>query len=389
MIRLTRKRGVLAAVAAMLVSQTALSGQTDADGTLVDALQCWRRVDRQMITVGQPFEMTVTCRIVESDQGRAVPEMVALEPQALDVAPFEIVDGERFDDVLDGAFRLFQYRYSLRLITDESFGRDVELPALEITYRIERQLDDGSVLPGRELVYILAPEIVRVLALVPDGMSDIHSLPLATLGDAADRKFWADLTLGLAGALGLLALGVLVVGLVKARRDESAVTTAARRPVAKAAVIRAILDELSSVQEISQTAGWTPVLTGRALAALRLVAAIATGSTVSERDAPAPTPPREGELVVHSGRVRPRTTIVSASVTPRDITAESLRPLRDALTDLSTWRYAPPGEAPDQVLTRSLERGIALTHPLRVRTLKPVHALSEWIEAARRWWQQR
>ena len=40
-------------------------------------------------------------------------------------------------DLVQGPRRFFQYRYALRLIGEDYFGLDVELPPLELRYRIE------------------------------------------------------------------------------------------------------------------------------------------------------------------------------------------------------------------------------------------------------------
>ncbi len=147
--------------------------QTDGDLEQVDALRCWRRVEQNAVRVGEHFRMTLTCSVVETDRGRAVPDMVGLEPETIDIPPFEVLEGRRFADVQDGPRRFFQYQYTLRLIGEDYFGQDVEIPALELNYRIERRVDGGAALPGRELTHILPRDSIRRLTLVPDQMADI------------------------------------------------------------------------------------------------------------------------------------------------------------------------------------------------------------------------
>lgn len=378
-----RSFAVLCAFGACLIP-TQSAGQTDPDRTSVEAMRCWRRVSHNAIRIGQPFSMTLTCRVVESELGRAVPDLVGLEPETLDVPPFEVVDGERFTDIIDGPRRLFQYDYTLRLVGEGYFGEDISIPALEINYRIERRLESGAALPGRELVYVLPSESIRVLSLVPEGMPDILGIPLETLGAAEQRRFRADLAMLLAAGLGVVALGVLVVGLVRNRHERVAPDQDRRRPVPEAALARVALGELTSVRDACQARGWTPELAGRALAALRVSAAVVLRRPVAEREAKAAEEARDGELRVRTGVLRPRTHVVSSSVTAVDVTSPELGELQRALTALAAGRYASNDEAraTDQ-LTDALEYGIALTRPLRLRALTPVRRVRDLIASVR------
>ena len=178
----------------------------------VDALQCWRRVDRNAVRIGEHFTMTVTCRVVETETARAVPDEAALQPQSIDVAPFEVLDGQRYADVRDESGRLFQFHYTLRVIGEDDFGVDVEIPALEFNYHIDRMLDASAVRPGRELTYVLPAEPIRILSLVPAQIEDIRDVGVETFGAAEARRFRANAALLAAAVLGIVALGLLVVG---------------------------------------------------------------------------------------------------------------------------------------------------------------------------------
>ena len=70
-----------------------------------------------------------------------VPSEVGLAPETIDLSPFEVIEGRRFADVRDGPWRFFQYHYTLRVIDEDAFGEDLEIPALELQYHIERSLD--------------------------------------------------------------------------------------------------------------------------------------------------------------------------------------------------------------------------------------------------------
>ena len=124
---------------ALLVMSGSLSirAQDSVSAVEVDAIECWRRVGANAVHVGEQFDMQVTCSIVETDEARAVVDVSWLDPETLGVSPFEVIDGERYQDLVQGPRRFFQYRYSLRLIGEDYFGLDVELPPLELRYRIE------------------------------------------------------------------------------------------------------------------------------------------------------------------------------------------------------------------------------------------------------------
>ncbi len=374
-------------------------------GEAADALRCWRRVDPGAVRVGEHFTMTLTCRVVETDQARAVPDPAGLEPEALDIRPFDILHGERFADVQTGSGRLFQYHYTLRLIGEDYFGADVEIPPLELNYRIERRLDDGALLPGRELTYLLPAESIRITALVPDDRSAIRGLSPGTLGDAEARGFRARLLLLAAAGLGILALGLLVVGVRRARRARrgEAGKAGEARPTPAAVVAWGVTRELTALRELSLAAGWTPDAIQRALTALRLGAALALGRPVAERTADAAGPLRAGELQIRSGLLRTNSVVVSSAVTPGLLANAAARHaagtapapcadgdaerLQSALAAFSAARYARGSKPDSDVLERELDSGLAATRPLRIRTLAPVRRVRQAAAAVHDWWR--
>ena len=366
----------------------------------VSALRCWRRVDRGAVRIGEQFGMTVTCRVVESGSGRAVPDTVGLEPESIDLLPFEVLAGERFADVNGPGHRFFQYHYVLRLTGEDYFGRDVPIPPLELNYRIERPAEAGTVLPGRELTYVLPGESIRVLSLVPETAADIRGIPLETLGAAEARLARADVLLLAAAGLGLVAAGVLVVGLRRAHQARQAASSPEARPVAAAAVAGAVARELTDIRRENAEAEWSPERIGRGLAALRLAAAVALDRPVAERDAAADASPRPGELRVRCGPLARRWVMVSSAVTPPllaagaegrqggGISAGDLERLQRALAVFSMARYARPGEPPPEGLTLALEDGIEVSRQLRVRALAPLRRARRLAAATRGNWQQ-
>lgn len=367
----------------------------------VSALRCWRRVDRGAVRIGEQFGMTITCRVVEASTGRAVPDTVGLEPESIDLLPFEVLAGERFADVSGDAYRFFQYHYVLRLIGEDYFGRDVSIPPLELSYRIERPTEAGSVLPGRELTYILPGEPIRVLSLVPETATDIRGIPLETLGDAEVRLARADVLLLAAGGLGIVALGVLVFGVRRARRAGRAARAPEARPAAASAVARAVLQELGAIRQAYAAADWSRDGIERGLAALRLAAALAVDHPLAERAAVPGEKPRAGELRVRVAALSARRVMMSSSVTPALLAGDAagrqaeaapgadLDRLRQALAVFTAARYAAADKPLPGTLMLALEESEEVTRRLRFRALRPVRWTRRRAASLRGWWQQR
>ncbi len=406
------------------VDDTAVT-EAVADATAVDALRCWRRVDRNAVFVGERFTMTVTCRTVETEAARTRLDEAALEPATIDTAPFEVLSGERFDDVLTGPYRFSQHDYTLRLIAETGFGEDVEIPALDLPYRIERRVDDGPALAGRELTYILPAESVRLLTLVPDSVDDIRDLPPAGFGAAQAGELRANV-LGLLSALfGVAALGLVALGALRVVRDRKGVAAVAEKRLSPALAARGALEELVRVRRAAAGNGWTRDAAGRALAALRIASAVALGRPVTQSAMAAGEVPRDGQLQVRHGLLGRGTAALSSSVTAADWRAphgdhgteplpgdtgpfagrtvhrgaaanrlageSTATDLQRAMTLLTAFRYArgdgsaDPDAEPD-ALTRALDAGIDRVARLRWRALAPVRHFDRWADAVRRTW---
>ena len=372
----------------------------------LQAMQCWRRIASHAVHVGERFDMVLTCAVVDTETARVVPDLAWLEPETLGVSPFEVLDGERYDDVVRGPRRFFQYRYALRIIGEDYFGLDVELPPLELRYRIERSIDGGTVTEGRELAYVLPPESVRVLSLVPATAVDIRELPGETFGDVEARLFRANLIGIAAMALGVAAAGVLLLGAVRVRREWRGVAAVREDGVPAWRVARAALGELRAVRDATAAQGWTGDLVARALAALRIAAALATGRPVAQRaggtdggaavDGTAVDP--EGRLPVRRGLFGRETVFVSSALTARDVDRElprlraeftagapAVEALRAGLAGFAGARYGPVSEAPGDSLAVGLEVGIVALRSLQVELFEPVRRASRLYRSWRQW----
>jgi hypothetical protein len=269
--------------------------------------------------------------------------------------PFEVVSGTHPKDIITAARRFFQYHYQLRVIAENVFAAAVSLPALEITYKIESRTDLGDSLAGRDQTYALPTLAIRVLSIVPDTATDIREAPVATFAELEDAAFrGAAMRVGgwVLLALGGLLLVLALVGMLRRRRTDAPKT----RRLSDALVLQGVRRELVSIQERSRS-GWTSDLAGRALAALRVVAAYAAGRPVtqklrtrSDRSTTAPAA-LDGQLAI-DGRFG-TSAIVSASVTSSGADEE----LRDAMTRFAAARYGRDA-AFDARLDDAMETGI-------------------------------
>ena len=376
--------------------------QPGGDTEQVDAIRCWRRVGRNAIHVGERFTMTVTCSVVESDDARTLPDQAALEPETIDVAPFEVLGGEHYEDIRSGAYRFFQYHYTLRVISESHFGEDVEIPPLHITYRIERRVGDNPALLGRELTYVLPPEPIRVVSLVPDAIVDIRDVPPATFGTAQARVFRSTLLTLLAALFGVVAVGVVALGAVRIARERRGGAARVDRRLPLPLIANRALGELTLVQQATAEAGWSGESAGRALAALRVAGSVAVAGSVTQSLVPPGTPARDGQLRLRHGVLRPKTAVISSGLTAPALTrrlehtgagrtgrADSnvAGDLGRAMTLFTAARYGRNGSLPTDELTREIDISIAHLKRLRWRSAAPVRHVSELMAAADDWWK--
>ena len=366
----------------------------------VDALQCWRRLSAHAVHVGERFDMLLTCAVVETDDARTAPDDTWLAPETLAVSPFEVLDGERYADLVRGPRRFFQYRYALRIIGEEYFGLDVDLPPLEMRYRIERALDGGPFVEGRELVHLLPAEPIRVLSLVPATAAGIRELPGDTFGDAEARLFRANAAAIVAVALAAAAVLVLLAALLRARSARRGVVAAGRARVADWRIARAALGELQAVRAAIEADGWKDQLVARALATFRIAAALAIGSHVAQRPADAEgdtgLPVSRWPLRSGGGCVSSPATVaqVAAAVDRirrnRPDDAAAVETIRDAMALFGAVRYGAGNDPRDDTdLTVALDGAIALLRRLSFTTSPPLRAIDRWRDQLARWWPGR
>lgn len=357
-------------------------------GVATDPIRCWWKSDRSAIHVGERFTVTLTCSVVQTADVRVMPDHSRLDPTAIQLPPFDVVEGARHVDIEAGQRRLFQYAYALRIIAEDLFGRIVAVPPFDVHYRVQSDVQGSGTVESLEQVYRLPSLPMHITAQVSPQSTDIRDAPADTFESIQRRRFRGNVAFGLAALLfsaGLGSLAVAAGGVVRRYRSPSA---SAAKLLSDAAVIRAALGELQEVQRQTQYEGWDGDAIIRALAAVRIGLAVALKRHPTQTVVDDDTPAREGTLVVQRGRLRPKRLMVSATITEEALgpafegaggTAATLGDLRGALAVFTAARYGRRDAARDD-LDRALSDVMGQLERLRTQHAWPNRA----VEAAGR-----
>lgn len=347
------------------------AAQTGTDMIEVDPINCWWRTSTSAVRTGEPFTLTLTCAVVETEANKVVADFSKLDPTVVQLPPFEVLGGTHAGDLVTPGKRFFQYDYRMRLIAEDAFGIDVAVPPLEISYRIESQVKGGDTSQGRDQSYSLPRTSVRLISIVPDDASDIREAPASLFTSIENRDSRANLLQTSAGVLFGLAGVVVVIMLISMLRRKKVVVSTTNAHLAPRTILSAVAKELAEVQSASR-GGWTQDLAGRALAAARIAGSYAIGRAVGQRVAKAGEIPQDGVLVVKSfGR---SDVYVSGGATTETVGA--VPGLSDALKALTVGRYGR-AEAFDSTADEALETAKRIT-----KQQQSAHSLlKEWTSA--------
>lgn len=315
-------------------------------------IQCWWRSSSGAIRLGEVVDVSLTCAVLESEVVTAVADESRLTVAAVQLTPFEIVDGTHPPDVRDGDHRFFQYRYRLRLINPDAIGHDVKLPPLVIQYKLQSRTGAGASLAGRDLVHQMPQLIFRVVSQVPADADDIRDSADASFAEIEGLRFRARtfnvaaMVLTALGAVAALSTLAPVVGLLRRKRH-----TVAHR-LSERVVLNHAAQVLGEALDAGRGAGWTPDRLADAHAAARLVAAVATGTGIREHALGHGAAVPEGRLAVRRSVGRQGaalTTHVTTAAVNRALealpaaasatTRSRIERLRDALDALTRARY--------------------------------------------------
>ena len=326
------------------------SGVVDVE---VEPITCWWRSSTSAVRSGEPFTLMLTCQVVETDTTKVVPDQSKLDPSVVQLQPFEIIGGAKAPDMRVPGKRFFQYQYRLRLINEGAFGADVDVPQLQISYRIESQMARGEAIQGRDLNYNLLPISIRLLSIVPEDTIDIREAPAAAFQAVEARESRAEMLeligtilFGLAGVV----LLVMLVSLFRSRRVRT--TTEGWRMPARAIAATA----QSSLNEVRQSSrgGWDADLAGRALTAARVAASMVSGGSVGQTRAGSAAV-GDGQLLV-KGWLGRGGAMVSGAATPQNVQDANLA---SSLLAFSRARYGRTGTLDGSALDEALDTALA------------------------------
>lgn len=287
--------------------------------TTVEPIRCWWQSSTGAITIGEAFDVTLTCAVLDTEAVQVVPDESRLGVASIQVAPFEILGGSHPPDTRRGPRRYFQYRYSLRLINTDSIGRDVNVPVLPIQYRVHSRVGANASLEGRDLTYLMPPLPIKVLSLVPADAADIRDGADASLAAVESLRFRANLFQILALAFGAIAAVVVLLAFLPLTRRARPAGKADEGRVPDRVVLHHVAAELDDVKGQAAIEGWTDDLTARALAALRIVAAHAIDRASSQKPLARGVAAPEGRLAAAHNWPRSARVSVSSAVTTDDV----------------------------------------------------------------------
>jgi hypothetical protein len=355
-------------------------------------VNCWWKVSTNAVHVGEPFGLTLTCRVMETNRLKAVPDLSNVEPTAIELTPFDVLEGARHEDIVAPPWRYLQYVYTVRLLGEEFFGRDVAIPATTVTFRM--RTGDADTSEGTEHTYVLPSIPMRILSLLTAQAADIQEPAIDSFGDLealrvrSTFEFVASaIFFGFAAVLG-------IVGGFRIRERFRKTGPIVEETLPVGTVLAGCVRELHRVRAEALRDGWTSNLAGRALAPFRVAGAIALKQPVAQTPADADTRKREGQLALRHGILRRRYALVSASITadavdrlrttgnggrPND--TKVLDPIREALVALSAVRYGRLQDIDVADLDQKLDNGSSALQQLRRSRLWPPRvaaALPKW-----------
>jgi hypothetical protein len=338
-----------------------------------DPIRCWWRADRGAIQIGEPLSITLTCALVETDVARVVVDRSRLDPSVLTMPPFDVTGGTQPADTMTGSRRFFQYTYVLNVINENAIGRDLIVPALAISYRIESRASGENTLEGRDRTYQLPPLPVRLVSLVATDATDIREVTQGGFEAIEARELRGRLLR--TTAIACFALAALLA-IAAVRRAFAGDRETSDRParVTDRAVIKSAGAVLAGARQALQHDATDETAMGRALDALRVIASYAVGRTPDQAVATGTTDEAPGQLRLHGGWLGGRYALVSASTTAATVMQHmtlmpdgaddrrlKLEALAEVLSRLTASRYGASAlrEWPDLDATLELVASLA------------------------------
>jgi len=358
-----RARPLLALAAVSVAMIAPLRARQDADA--VDPIRCWWRTSAGAVAIGETFTASLTCAVRDEATTRVTLDESKLGAAVIQLAPFEVLGGSHPGDLRSATHRFAQYHYTVRIIDRDVIGHDASFPNLQLNYNVQTRVGSDSV-DGRDRVYLVPGQAVRVLSLVPADADDIR--------DSRAESFSTVETLRFRGralrivAFALAALGVLMLAPAALRLARG---TGRKAPAANRVEDRAVVSDAIRVLtriEGERAAGWTRDLAAEAASVTRVVAACALDRRPSQRPLVGEVAAMDGRLAVRHGWLRRTQVSVASAVTASDLdraldalplktpapTRQVLEDLRFALARMTVAIYGRGGELDAAALDESL-----------------------------------
>ncbi len=375
-------------VPGLSAAQAPATKPSDTRNVEVDPIRCWWRTSSGSVRLGEPFDVTLTCAVLETEAASVVVDESRLGNAVVQMAPFEVMSGSHPADLHSGIRRFFQYEYRMRIINPDVIGKDVPLPDMGLHYRINSRMQGNTAVQGRDLLYYLPQLQLRIASMVPESAGDIRDAQGAPFAGIDDLNFRAGV-FNIAG-IALMAFGGLMVLLVLVRlaRGARARTPGTQRELSTATLIGVASRELGDVQRERAGAGWTDDLVDRALSATRVTAAAAVGGPISQRTVSTGAEAGGGQLVTRGPR-RGTRRIVSAPTTPQDVSRglarasadvprQALEELRDALAAFGGAQYGREAKKDESLLDEALENAKRAAATIRSQHAFPRSLIRRW-----------
>ena len=336
----------------------------------VDPIRCWWRTSAGAVRIGEAFDLSLTCAVLQNDAVQVVPDETHLDSNVIAMAPFEVIRGSHPADMQSGQRRFFQYQYTLRIINPDAIGKDLKIPETVIHYKVNSRIAANTSQQGRDLVYLLPTMGLRIASMVPADAVDIRDQAGENFASVDSLELRAG-TLQIVGSASM-ALGGLMILLVLVRLARRATkrTPSDERTLSPRSIASAAVRELTAVQRDRDQHGWSEALAGRALAATRVAAASAIDHPVSQRLAEAGTSDGAGRVVAPAP-FRGKARVLSSPVTAADIARrlarslpadagrqQVLEGLQTALATLSLSQYGRAASLDQSALDSALSSAV-------------------------------
>src|ERR1043165_5376264 len=100
------KKHLLTSIAVLVVGVTSGFAQAPApkpqaalDMVEVEPITCWWRTSTSAVRSGEPFTLTLTCAVVETEGNKVMADFSKLDPTVVQLPPFEVLGGTHPGDL--------------------------------------------------------------------------------------------------------------------------------------------------------------------------------------------------------------------------------------------------------------------------------------------------